>query len=168
MNAAIAKSFVRAGFPARRPGSTGLKVLLLLLAVAAAGAGGWVAISSRASASTQEDKSLSVDKGIVSSTTLDVTSGAAAKTPDPRDAAVQEIKQKAAKDLAALGVSDVGNDGGTFCVYVDQRFTAMSRPQQEQLLGLLAAKWKEATSAATVPVKVFNSETRAALFELSF
>lgn len=83
-----------------------------------------------------------------------------------RDAAIQKIKDKGAKDLGAVGVLDVGYKGDTLLVYVDQRFTGLTKTQQEQLLVIVAGEWQEVIGKETSPIRVLEHGTDKIISEL--
>jgi hypothetical protein len=83
-----------------------------------------------------------------------------------KDAAIKEIKEKGAKDLSAVGVTDVGYKDDTLLVYVDKRFENLSRSQQEQLLAIVAAEWKKAIGKDTTAVNLVEYGTEKLLAEL--
>ncbi|HAT71515.1 MAG TPA: hypothetical protein DCS63_01705 [Elusimicrobia bacterium] len=83
-----------------------------------------------------------------------------------KDGAIRKIKEKGAGDLGAVGVADIGYKEDTLCVYVDQRFTRLSRPQQEQLLGIVAGEWVKALGKDSTEVKVLEYGTDKTLAEL--
>ena len=83
-----------------------------------------------------------------------------------KDAAIQKIKEKGAKDLGSVGVKDVNYKGDTLLVYVDQRFNDLSKVQQEQVLAIVAEEWQKAIGKETTAVKVLESGTDKLLSEL--
>jgi len=83
-----------------------------------------------------------------------------------RDGAIQKIKEKGAGELSNVGVADVGYVDDTLCVYVDQRFSNLSRSQQEKLLGIVAGEWEKAIGKSSTAVKVLEYGTKKTLAEL--
>lgn len=83
-----------------------------------------------------------------------------------RDAAIQKIKDKGAQSLGSVGILDVGYHGDTLLVYVDQRFTGLTKTQQEQLLVIVAGEWQEAIGKETSPIRVLGHGTDKIISEL--
>lgn len=83
-----------------------------------------------------------------------------------KDATIQKIKEKGAQSLGAVGVLDVGYKGDTLLVYVDQRFTGLTKTQQEQLLVIVAGEWQEVIGKETSPIKVLEHGTDKIISEL--
>ncbi|HCE96935.1 MAG: hypothetical protein A2X34_03330 [Elusimicrobia bacterium GWC2_51_8] len=79
---------------------------------------------------------------------------------------IQKIKEKGAKELSAVGVADINYKGDTLCVYVDQRYNNLSRPQQEQLLAIMAGEWEKALGKNSTEIKILEYGTNKTLAEL--
>jgi len=135
---------------ARKPGFPFVKMLLVIAALGAA-----------VKLSGYSDK-LSAAPGNKAAVPVEITR----ESFGVKDAAIQKIKDKGAKDLGAVGVIDVGYKDDTLLVYVDQRFTGLSRSQQEQLLVIVAGEWQEAIGKETSPIKVLEYGTNKIISEL--
>lgn len=83
-----------------------------------------------------------------------------------KDAAIQKIKEKGAKELGVVGVVDVGYNGDTLLVHVDHRFSNLSKEQQEQLLSIVAGEWQTAIGKDTTAVKVLETGTGKTISDL--
>jgi len=83
-----------------------------------------------------------------------------------KDAAIQKIKDKGSQSLGAVGVLDVGYKDDTLLVYVDQRFTGLTRTQQEQLLIIVAGEWQEVIGKETSPIRVLEQGTGKVISEM--
>ena len=130
---------------AGKPGLPLLKILFLgvLLAIA-----GRLAVHSHSYNST--DSLVKVSTGV----------------DNVKDGAIQRIKEKGAVELKAVGVEDIGYMDDTFCVYVDQRFSSLSRSQQLQLLAIVSDEWKKAIGKDSTAVKIMEYGTAKTLTEL--
>ncbi|MBI4351939.1 MAG: hypothetical protein HY550_10905 [Elusimicrobia bacterium] len=91
---------------------------------------------------------------------------AKAAPADARDAAIKGIKEKGAANLGSVGVNDIGYKDDTLLVYVDKRFTGLSKEQQSKLLVLVAGEWQEAVGKESVPVKLLETGTDRIIAEL--
>ena len=120
----------------------------ILLAVVLSGVAGTIAVSSYIGTSAAPEAKPDAGVGGV------------------RDGVIREIKEKGANDLSAIGVADIGYKDDTLCVYVDQRFARLSRPQQEQLLGIVAGEWGKALGKNSTEVKIVEYGTDKTLAEL--
>lgn len=135
---------------AAKPGSPLLKIFFVLAALAIAG---------KAAVYSYQEKA-APGKPAVETVTL-------TKRTDPvKDGVIRKIKEKGAKELRIVGVTDIGYVDDTLCVYVDQRFSNLSRPQQEQLLGIMAGEWHKAIGKETTKVKVLEYGTDRTIAEL--
>ncbi|MCM2268384.1 MAG: hypothetical protein NDI60_11510 [Elusimicrobiales bacterium] len=83
-----------------------------------------------------------------------------------KDETIQKIKQKAAKDLDTVGVTDVGYSEDALALYVDQRFGNLSREQQVELLTLIATEWKKAIGKDSTVVNILQHGTKKLLAEI--
>jgi len=83
-----------------------------------------------------------------------------------KDAAIQKIKDKGSQSLGAVGVLDVGYKDDTLLVYVDQRFTGLTKTQQEQLLIIVAGEWQEVIGKETSPIRVLEQGTGKVISEM--
>jgi len=83
-----------------------------------------------------------------------------------KEGAIKKIKEKGADELGKVGVADIRYTDDTLCVYVDQRFSNLSRHQQEQLLSLVAGEWEKAIGKTSTAVKIVEYGTEKTLAEL--
>lgn len=135
---------------AEKPGFPFFKALFVLLALGAAARLAGYSDLLNAAAETPPSAALEAGK----------------EPAGARDAAIRKIKEKGAENLGAVGVNDVGYQGDTLLVYVDQRFIALSKAQQEQLLVIVAGEWQEAIGKDSVPVRVLEQGTGKTIAEL--
>jgi hypothetical protein len=132
---------------AAKPGSPVLKILLVFAALALIGK---LAVHSNTGAAP------------ANTLVISTTTGA-----DPaREAAIQKIKEKGAKDLSTVGVADVGYKGDTLRVYVDQRFSSLSSEQQRQVLSIVAVEWESAIGKTSTAVTLLEYGTEKTIAEM--
>ncbi len=83
-----------------------------------------------------------------------------------KDEAIQKIKEKGAGDLGSIGVTDISYAGNDLSLYVDQRFTSLSKEQQVKLLTIITSEWKKALGQDSTGVKILEHGTQNLLAEL--
>lgn len=85
---------------------------------------------------------------------------------NPKDGAIQKMKEKGAEELKTVGIADIGYKDDTLCVYVNQRFASLSKEQQRQLVAIMAGEWKKAIGKTSTAVKILEYGTDTTLADL--
>jgi len=131
---------------AKKPGSLMLKIFFVLLLIAIAGK--FAGRSSSANSAAAPASDMVIVKEI-------------SNTDDSRDGVIKKLKEKGAQALGTLGVVDIGyNNDDALCVYVDPRFGNLTRPQQEQLVRIMADEWAKALGKDSTAVVILEYDTK--------